>query len=329
MRPLLFLFLLLAFVLIPSSGEDARPMLGAYPNMRVSGVVLDPRNPANREVGALTYLGGVRLHSRDPAFGGFSAMLVRGEDFLLLSDTGNFVGFRMGDDWRPSRIRFGDLPDGPGTGWAKGSRDSESMTSDPAGGDIWVGFESRNQVWRYDSALGRALGHARPEPMRSWDVNGGAEAMARLANGAFVVLSETSPLPGVAGRAAIYFEGDPADPRTRSFDFAFRPPAGDFNPSDMVALPDGRLLVLVRRISINRWFESKLVLLDPQTILPGASVSGREIAAFTIPLERDNFEAMAVTRQRGRTILWLASDDNLGAFQQSLLMKFRLNLPPP
>ena len=56
-------------------------------------------------------------------------------------------------------------------------------------------------------------------------------------------------------------------------------------------------------------------------------MAGQEIATFTAPVTRDNFEALAVTQEAGATILWIASDDNLLPIQQSLLMKFRLDLP--
>jgi hypothetical protein len=326
MRPLLpLLFLVLAG--IPSSGPESRPRLGRDPNIGVTAVRLDPGRPERRKLDALTYLGGVRLTSRDPAFGGFSAMRVEGDRFTLVSDAGNVVMFRMGADFRPLDIRFSDLPGGPGYGWAKGSRDVESIAGDTASGKTWIGFENANMIWRFDSALGKAEAYSRPGPMREWDVNGGPEAMVRLASGAFVVISETSELPGIEGRAGLWFDGDPTEPGTRGFTFAYRPPEGGFAPSDMAPLPDGRLLVLVRRISIDRWFESKLVLIDPRAIRPGKSIAGKEIAAFTVPVTRDNFEALAVTRENGRTMLWIASDDNRQPVQRSLLMKFRLDLP--
>jgi hypothetical protein len=324
---LLLVPLLIVLAGVPSSGDDSRPRLGRRPNITISSVLLDARNPTRRELDALTYLGGLKLTSKDHAFGGFSAMHVVGDRFTLVSDAGNVVTFRMGTAFRPYGIRFGDLPDGPGYGWAKGSRDAESLTGDPVTGKLWIGFENANMIFRYDAGLTRAEAYSQPEPMRKWDTNGGAEGLVRLAGGAFIVLSETSRLPGVEGRAALWFNGDPTAPGASGFAFAYRPPAGGFAPSDLAALPDGRLLVLVRRISINRWFESKLVLIDPRAIRPGKSIAGKEIAAFTMPVTRDNFEALAVVREGRHTVLWIASDDNRQPVQQTLLMKFRLDLP--
>ncbi|MBO9713145.1 esterase-like activity of phytase family protein [Sphingomonas sp.] len=327
MRPLLPLLFVVALG-IPASNQSARPVLGPTPDMRATRVALFPRDPARARVDALTYLGGVRLSSRDEAFGGFSSMLVRGDRFTLLSDSGNLVSFRMGADFRPFDTVFADLPAGPALGWTKSDRDSESMTQDPASGRIWVGFENYNAIWRFDAGLTRGEASVRPRPMRLWDVNGGPEAMTRLTDGRFVILSETTLAKKIPGNKALVFSRDPTDPRSKFTRFAFVPPAGGFAPSDMTQLPDGRLLVLVRRISINRWFESKLVVLDPAHIRANTAIRGREIAAFTVPMTRDNFEAIAVTREGSDTILWIASDDNRELVQQSLLMKFRIDSLP-
>ena len=42
------------------------------------------------------------------------------------------------------------------------------------------------------------------------------------------------------------------------------------------------------------------------------------------PAAIDNMEALSVTRERGRTILWIASDDNFSPLQRTLLLKFAL-----
>lgn len=322
------LFLLVPILATLSfSGDEPRPVLGASADMTATPVALDPAQPPRRRVGALTYLGGVRLTSADPAFGGFSAMHVIGDRFLLVSDGGNIVRFAMGPDWKPRDISFGDIQ-GPGGGWWKGDRDAEAMTGDPATGRLWVSFERWNRIARYDSTLARLERSAEPPAMRRWFSNGGGEAMARLRGGAFVVIAERSRAkPGKSmGRAAIRFDGDPVEAPRRGFRFSYLPPAG-YDPSDLAELPDGRLLVLNRRVTLTEFFTAKLTLVDPSDIRPGAEVKGREIATIGPPLTRDNFEALAVTREGSATIVWLATDDNREVFERSLLMKFRLDLP--
>lgn len=325
MRPA-FLLLLLAMAGIPSSRPDSRRILADDPNIQVTRIPLVEGDPASVRAGALTYLGGARLTSSDRAFGGFSSMLVEGDRLTMLSDGGNIVRFRLDPQWRPHDVRFGDLPAGPGTGWGRPDRDSESLVRDSASGRIWVGFEGANAIWRFDPAFAREEAHRFPRAMSDWDGNGGAEAMVRLRDGSFLVLAETSAQPGIRGRAGVRFAGDPTVSRTPAFRFGFRPPDG-YDPSDMAELPDGRLLVLVRKVSLWRWFESKLVVLDVAAIRPNASVAGEVVATLTAPVTRDNFEALAIAREGDATIVWLASDDNLTPGQQTLLMKFRLDLP--
>lgn len=320
------LFLLPFLLALSWSGDPPRQILRSEAQMQAVPVALDARDPARRQVGALTWLGGVRLTSPDPAFGGVSAMAVQGDRFLLASDMGGIVRFRMGADWQPRELQFSDLPGGPGISWAKGDSDVESLVLDSVSGRVWLGFENHHEIWRYAPGPGPAERHVAPAAMANWPINGGAEAMARLPDGGFVAISETARQYGKPGRIALRFARDPTiDPRP-AFAFRYQPPRG-YDPSDMAALPDGRLLVLNRRVTLAEFFTAKLVLVDPAEIRPDALVKGREIATIGPPLLRDNFEALAVVQEGGATMLWIASDDNQLPFEQTLLLKFRLDLP--
>lgn len=311
-----------------ASGREMRLRLGPATPIEAVRVPLDTGDPARTRLGALTYLGGVRLRNGDPAFGGFSAMQVQGDRFTLLSDAGNIVQFRMGPDWMPRDVRFGDLPAGPGSPAYKMNRDSESMALDPATGKFWVGFERHNAIWRYDPGFSRGEASAKPPIMRDWSENGGAESMVRLRDGRFVVISETTrPDKGRrrAERVVAIFPGDPTDPAGKVQELSYVPPA-HYDPSDAVELPDGRLLVLNRRITLRDLFTAKLTLIDIRGAKAGTVLRGTEIATFAAPVQHDNFECLAITREGAATILWVASDDNQEWWEQSLLLKFRLDL---
>jgi hypothetical protein len=324
---ILYAVLLLLFLTPAWMGEKRLPLLGSEPVFEASPVMLDAANPSLRKVGQLTWLGGVQLESRDPAFGGFSAMQVTGDQFTLLSDGGNIVRFRMDAQWRISERAFAELPAGPGTGWLKQDRDSESLTGDPATGQIWVGFERANAIWRFSPGLARAEAHAAPAAMARWPDNSGAEAMVRLPGGGFVVIGERQSWPHGKGRAALFFPGDPTEHPDSGIRFSYLPPAGH-DPSDLAMLPDGRLLVLNRRFVLPFAFSATLSVIDPAAIRPGALVQGRDIATLASPLIHDNFEGLAITREGGATIVWIASDDNQLFLQRSLLLKFRLEPDP-
>jgi hypothetical protein len=270
MRILLSVLLVLIFV--PGwSGAERLPLLGDRAEIHAEPVMLVEDHPEIRRVGDLEWLGGVALTSPDPAFGGFSAMHIEGDRFTLLSDSGNVVRFRMGLDWRISDASFANLPDGPGPGWDKADRDSESLTIDSATGDAWIGFENSNEIWRYDAGFDAALGHAAPPAMQGWPENNGAEAMVRLASGAFLVIGETAHWPHTGTRIAIRFASDPTLAPRKGFRFGVRNPR-EYSPTDVTVLPDGRLLVLFRRFALPLDFSNKLALIDPHAIRPRRAV---------------------------------------------------------
>ncbi|HEY0622017.1 esterase-like activity of phytase family protein [Sphingomonas sp.] len=324
MRILLSILLILSFV--PSwSGDQRLGLLPAKAEMTAHRVLLDWRDPGRTKLGGLTFLGGVHLTGPASAFGGFSTMSVEGERFTLLSDGGNIVSFRMGADWQVREPRFANLPDGPGTGWRKSDRDSESMSRDPITGQLWVGFEFANEIWRFSPDFIRAEAHAAPRAMAEWPENGGAESLVRLRDGSFIVLAEGEDGDGKGTRRGLWFAGDPTRPQQRGFAFSYRPPSG-FKPTDIAELPDGRLAVLNRKASLREGFTAVLTIVDRGAVKPGRTAAGREVARFAAPVVHDNFEALAATQEGGATILWIASDDNQLFFQRSLLLKFRLDV---
>ena len=336
--PIILFVLVSVQAVVPAwSGESRLPLLRDTAEMTVTRVPLDPVDPTRRRLGGLTYLGGAVLRSRDPAFGGYSSLVVDRGQVTLLSDGGNIVRFRLDADWRPHAIAFSALPGGPGRGWSKRDRDSESLTIDPATQTGWVGFEHWNAIGRYRASsngtpLVRFDGLVRPKAMADWPDNGGPESMVRLRDGRFVVIAETAR-PRRAdgtrgpGRRAILFPGDPL--ATRPVGFIYMPPTG-FSPADVAALPDGRLIVLNRAFAPPFAFSNSISVIERGAIRAGAVVRGREIARLAAPLVHDNFEGIAVSLEpRGAsgardTVVWIVSDDNETVLERTLLLKFRL-----
>jgi hypothetical protein len=305
-------------------GEPQLPLLGTDRRIESVPAMLNPADPAQRRVGDLVWLGGIELRGHGDAFGGFSSIHVAQGRFTLLSDGGNIVSFRLGRHNVVEQVRFAELPGGPGTGWTKGDRDSESMTVDPHTGQIWVGFEGANQIWRYAPGFARAEAQAAPPEIQNWPLNTGAEAMTLLPGGGMLLIDEHGEKKHEVARQALFFAGDPTRRPRRGFHFSFVPPTG-YDPSDMTVLPDGRLLILTRRFALPFTWSSKLVVVDGHTIRRGAVVRGREIATLAAPLVHDNFEGVVATREKGATIIWLVSDDNQLFLQHSYLLKFRLD----
>ncbi len=340
MRRLLTVLFVAASVcaIVPTwSGEARLDLLGKRAQLTATRVMLDRTNPRHVRVGGLTYLGGVALDSRDPAFGGFSSLDVApaptGNRFTLLSDGGNIVQFDMGFDWRPHRIAFTNLPAGPGIGWEKRDRDSESMAIDPATGQVWVGFEDTNAIWRYSPGFARYEARVRPEAMRQWPTNGGPESMARLPDGRFVVISEEAHVrrsdwtgsdeERLHTRQALIFASDPTRAGSpQRFGYV---PYGRYDPSDVTALPNGDLLVLDRGFALPFRWSNRISRVDARDVVAGRIARGRLIATIDAPLIHDNFEGIATTVENGATIVWIVSDDNQMFLQRTLLLKFRLD----
>ncbi|WP_156679094.1 esterase-like activity of phytase family protein [Sphingomonas profundi] len=291
------------------------------PAIRATAVALDRADPARVRVGRLRYLGGWELASSDSRFGGLSAMVWNDGRLLATSDAGTLfdIGFARGVPM--GRVR-GPLPAGPGDGLGKSDRDAESMTRDPATGRIWIGFEYHNAVWRYDAGAVRAQAHAEPAAMRGWPQNEGPEAMVRLRDGRFLIFSEGGAGPE-RSTALLLFGHDPVEAGPPPILAGYRAPAG-YKVTDATELPDGRLLLLHRRVSLMQGLTAIVGLFDPATIRAGHASAAVEIAQLVPPLTVDNMEAMAVSREGGRLILWIASDDNFSPLQRTLLMKFAL-----
>lgn len=312
-------WLCLSLLLFNAASAVARP---DAPTLDAVPLALDPGDPAHVTVGRLRYLGGWVLTSQDRQFGGLSSLTVRDGRFLALSDTGWLFSFdRRGARFAGlSRIALRD-PRG-GFPANKIDRDTESMAWSPDGTRLWVGLEEQNAIRRYGDPAAPAEAESRPKAMSDWPPGTGPETMVRLHDGRFLLLSEDADGPGGA-RDALLFDRDPTDPAARSTRFGYRPPRG-FSATDAAELPDGRLLVLNRRFSPLDGVAAAVTIIDPARIVPGAVLTGEEIARLEPPLSVDNMEGVAVTQDAGQTIVWLVSDDNYNPIERTLLMKFAL-----
>lgn len=262
------------------------------------------------------------MRADHPYFGGWSAMVPHKGGLRLMSDAGAMLDMPM-----PSgtgvRAVISEIPKGCGFHWIKEKQDSESMTVDPASDTSWIGLEHSNSICRFHGDHGRATSLGRPE-MRDWQITRGAEAMVRLRDGRFLVFAEADPNETGYLTPVLVFGGDPLDKRRKPVTVILDRPKG-YAPVDAAQLPDGRLLVLYRLFSVKQWFRNRLYVFDvPDKFRSRSLWSGREIARLESPWLVDNFEGMAVTQEKRRTIIWLASDDNFWPLQRSYLLKFAL-----
>jgi hypothetical protein len=274
----------------------------------------------------LRYLRGWALVSPDPDFGGFSALQSDGHRFLAVSDKGLLVHFDLGDDGKIRGGRIAPLPKGCASDALKTDRDSESITADPATGDVWIGFEWRNLICRAGPLLDKAKATAQPSQMREWAHTTGPETMVRLADGRFLVIEER-PSDGSFAGPALLFPGDPTLPGAAAQEMHYVLPAPYFRPTEAAQLPDGRLLLLHRHFKPPFSFEAKIAIMEPIPPHPVALPPTRVIATLSRPGLTDNFEGMAISQQGGRTFVWLISDDNYLWIQHTYLLQYELISP--
>lgn len=289
----------------------------ALVSMTAERIALDEGDPQRRRLGGLELLDLWVLSSRDVRFGGISAMHVEDGRVLAFSDSGRVFRFPVPRREGSFPLRIEPLANGPGDGRRKSDRDVESMTV--AGDRAWLAFEGHNEIWRFRRPALEVEASAAPEALREQPWTRGTEAMVRLRDGRFLTFSE-GPMAEDGTTPLVLFEGDAALPATRTQQWRYRPPSG-YRPTEAALLPDGRLLVLNRNFDLVRGWEAILAI----ATRAGTIVEARPVARFTGPVTRDNLEAMSVTREGKRTIVWIASDDNfLRPMQRTLLMKFAL-----
>jgi hypothetical protein len=284
-------------------------------------LALPPIRALGSELGAFHLAGAWRMESANDTFNSFSALLL-GPDrrFTAWSDRG--WRFAFPPPGQPGQVLRFDLARTLPHASPRIAADSESATRDRASGSTWIGWEGSNRITRHDPT-GRLTGQASPRAMRAWGANQGPEALVRLADGSFLALCE-----GFTGwtddrrHPAVRFAGDPVD-RPGVIPFTFDGPRG-FKPTDIAQLPDGRVLILMRKVV---WpapirFAARLVLADPASIVPGQPWRGTVVAQIGSLLPLDNFEGIAVNpRADGQLDVWLVSDSNQAALQANVLWR--------
>lgn len=323
MRPVnrrLLAALLLIAVLPVSFLREAPPRPDYAQRIAVTALPLPPPALARRHLGAFRLEGIWQLTSPNPMFGSYSTLQRLNDGQLLaISDRGYALHFSPpGEVGQPARMV--DLV--ASTLTAKEARDAESSAYDPATGQLWIGWEGVNAISRLGPDL-RQRARKRPEAMHGWDVNSGPEAMARLADGHFLVLAEgfTGWFESLA-HEALLFPGDPTGPG-RPLRLTFSGPA-DFSPTDAAQLPDGRVLILMRRAvwPLPLRFAGRIAIADPAAIRAGGTWAAHDVALLSSSLPVDNFEGIvAEPRADGQVTVWLISDDNNAATQRTLLWK--------
>jgi len=314
-----------------AAAEDAR---GFSPiEVEARPVSLERGGGERRRYGRLAFRGGLVLTSPERRFGGFSGLgLDRdGRRLLAITDEGNALEAELVySDGRLSGLRRAGLgrlkgsrgQDLPGKVWS----DAEALAFGPDGfdGPLWVSFEHRHRIERYDfgrhGLRTRAVRTKLPPPLGRLPLNHGVEAMARFGpdtplGGAFILFGEDADAGGMTPGALL---GGPSPG-----------PLGLRNPdghavTDAAVLPGGDLVVLERFFGSLFDFSIRLRRIAAKAIRPGARLSGEVLFEGGIVYNIDNFEGLAVHTEGDEVRLTLISDNNFSRLQRTLLMQFAI-----
>jgi len=292
-------------------------------------LTIEPLDIAPRIGGDAQFERAWHLKSKNSDFGGYSALIIDGNGRMFAgSDRGQILLFdapNAAED-RPFRAGLGRFTARRSD--RKALSDLESLTRDPATGRIWAAFEGINTIERVDEDLSSGV-QVKPELMRDWSTNSGPEAMVRLKDGRFVVLSEGRSSWSGNRLPALLFAGDPIE-NDEVAQFHFVSP-GKYRPVDAAQIPDGRVLILLRDWSVGfpMKFVNRIVVADPADIAPGEGWAGTHVARIGDPSVADNYEGITVEQNDDETLtLWLISDDNRATYQRTLLLKLRWDPRP-
>ena len=101
--------------------------------------------------------------------------------------------------------------------------------------------------------------------------------------------------------------------------------------SDAAAMPDGRVVILLRAIDppFPPFFKGMLLVADPADIAAGREWPWHKLADLEEPLPLDNYEGLAIVPDATGVTLWLISDDNLSRLQRTLLLELHWQVRAP
>jgi len=291
-------------------------------------ILLNPEDLSQAQVGSLVWIGGLSLTSPDPRFGGWSGLVLAPDArrLVAVSDTGNWLTATLTHDTagRVTGLAGAEIdplldPNGKAL-TIKRLADAEALARD-RDGSLLVAFEGAHRIWRYGPGARPQAARATPVPapprLREAPRNGGIEAMAVLADGRLVALTED--MTDAAGNRIGWLRDGQG-----WHEIAYAS-TGQFKPTDLTQMPDGDLLVLERRFTMIGGVAARLQRLPLAGVQPGARLEGEEIAQLIPPVNVDNMEALAAVRASdGSTVIYLLSDDNFNPLQRTLLLQFRL-----
>ncbi|WP_020593177.1 esterase-like activity of phytase family protein [Kiloniella laminariae] len=293
--------------------------------LQIEAVATPLTHPDTPQHDQLIWRGGIKMTSPHPRFGGLSGLEISpdGRGILAITDKGFWFKGRLGYSsdgnlLNLSRGILSSLHDTAGGALTrKKDRDSESLAMSENGA-VYVSFERKHRILLYESPLAtKAEAIPFPEALEDAGKNRGIEAMTELPGGCLLVLAERQQPDGLL--EAYLWDQESWQSLTLQAN------SKGLLPTGLAMTPDGDLLLLERSFSFLGGFASSLRIFPAEEIRPGYIMKGRVLANFDGEQAMDNLEGISSRRgEKGETLVYLLSDDNLSMAQQTLLVMFEL-----
>lgn len=265
----------------------------------------------------ISFVGGWALSSDHEDFGGFSGLVLEGAagELLAINDKGDW----WHAPFNPSTAR---APTGGsmraytmGAVADKTDLDAESLLQ--TNGGYLISFEQNHRLEFQPEIGGRPTSKTGFAPIDFAGIskNGGMEAITLLPTGELLAFAERGRDTQGRLKAWLVSEDQVAP--------VFFAPPKNFAPTDAATLPNGDVLVLLRKYSAIDGVEVRLHHLAAADILSGAVLKGAPILKLTPEGPVDNMEGMDLVALDENTVrIAMISDDNFNPLQRTLLMMF-------
>ncbi|MEM8725137.1 MAG: esterase-like activity of phytase family protein [Pseudomonadota bacterium] len=286
-------------------------------------VELDPASPETKDIGELSYRGGVVIEPGEFKLGGISGLEWHEDRLYAVLDDGRWLTIQP-DEVQSTLVDVFTVSGGPLLDLKgkklkrKNEADAEAIALAADGGWL-VAFERDHRVWKYAAIDGQASSGPAQVDLTALPLtkNGGIETLASYDGGLLLCAEQANP----GTNNCVRFDADEAT----QFELTPPPSLAEHSgvPTDATCLTNGTCYVLFRSYRPDYGNRAAIVELSP-------SGESRVLAEMAPPLTIDNLEGIAVRQHRGKTYLYLASDNNFSSRQRNLLMKFEVRgVPAP
>ncbi|MEL7197882.1 MAG: esterase-like activity of phytase family protein [Pseudomonadota bacterium] len=284
--------------------------------------------------GSLKLTGAWELTADHHFFGGFSALVARGDGtFLAGTDRGWALTLPIEKN-APLTAPLDMKPVGREKRTGFEHIDLEALSWDEERGELWAGYEHGNVIERIDADGTRH--EIRPVAMKDWVNNRAAETLTHLGDGRILVISETPERnsKGVRYHDALVFPRNMFDEGVGPTAFRFVSHR-NYRPVDATLMSDGRVAILLREavFSLPPRFKSAIMIADPRLITPGGAWTGPIAMEMNSGSLTDNYEGIAWANDPNNDpdaqtqnapqsgALYIISDDNFANFQRTLMLR--------